>query len=180
MQSDRIETPTVSIERLLPRSDCGLFILRATSSDYSKLRAVIDREPISRAGSITDFDGGRLLWTRPGGWLAVLEKQSIAESLTSIDRKDCIIFNVMDAMVAYRFKGPGALQTLQHAGPLVSALSAVSEESARGCARLLMAQVPCLVEQTANGDYNTWIDSSVSGWWWQWWQSQPLGKAMTQ
>ena len=44
----------------------------------------------------------------------------------------------------------------------------------------IVAQVPCLVEQTANGDYNTWIDSSVSGWWWQWWQSQPLGKAMTQ
>jgi hypothetical protein len=143
-----------------------------------------DTVPIDRPGAVTPVRGGRLLWLRPGAWLAVVTGEPLATELntqlTHADGASWWCFDVSDARSAYYFVGPDPLSVLNRAGPVAEALSAPHAANGPGqrlCTRLRLAQVPALVEaRSASADGNpacvVWIESSVADWWWRWWQAQ--------
>jgi hypothetical protein len=167
------------LDRTLRFSDCT--VSRLPSVPLLEIRRVRGRpdatvngtHPIDRPGNLTFVDGGRLLWLRPGVWLAVAADDQLAKRLWADDGRSWWCSDVTDALVTFQFTGADPLARLSHAGPVRDALR-FGPGLNRTCARLLLAQVPVVVEGSPSADgtaCTAWIESPLAEWWWRWWEA---------
>lgn len=131
--------------------------------------------PIERPGAVTSAQGGRLLWLRPGAWLAVVTDAALATSLAEGSGGTWWCFEVTAARTAFRFAGADPWAMLSLAGPVHDAFAGLGANEGRTCSRLRLAQVPVVVEcavEEGRPVFTAWVEAPVADWWWHWWQAQ--------
>lgn len=131
--------------------------------------------PIDSPGSVTSLQGGRLLWLRPGGWLAVVTDDALATQLAQEDAGPWWVFEVTAARAGFRFSGDDPWAVLSLAGPVQDAFGSLQVDDERVCTRLRLAQATVLLERKIDAGrpaFTAWVEAPVADWWWRWWQAQ--------